>query len=107
MKRKYEGQTFINIVVMGLGQKFLTQTHVGSGQPFMVWVRFGKFTLKMSNFQFFSLRVKKNCFGSGRKVPGSKPYLLRVKSKLGLGQGPSLQYSECYCSTIQAFAKKY
>jgi len=33
---------------------------------------FGKFPLKISNFQFFSLRIKKNIFGPGKKVPGSK-----------------------------------
>jgi len=88
---------------MGLGQKFLTR--VGSGQFFVArvgsgWVshlwfgfEFGKFPLKTSNsILFFSLRIKKNLFGSGRKVPGSEStwvgggsasYLLRVKSKLG------------------------
>jgi len=78
--------------VMGSGQKFFTL--VGSGQPFMVGFEFGKFPLKRSNFQFFSLRVKKYIFGLGRKVPVSKArrasYLLRVKNKLGSGQGPSL-----------------
>jgi len=49
---------------------------------------FWKFPLKMSNFQFFSLRVKKNCFGSGRKVPGSKPGrpLIYCRSKVSSGR---------------------
>jgi len=55
---------------------------------------FGKFTLKMSNFSIFSLRVQKKSlrFGSEstRVEGGSASYLLWVKSKLGSGQGPSL-----------------
>jgi len=83
---------------MGLGQNFLTQ--VGLGQFFVArvgsslvshlwfWFEFEKFTLKICQiFQFFSLRVgSKSTWVKGRSVP----YLLRVKSKLGLGQGPSL-----------------
>jgi len=48
----------------------------------------------MSNFSIFLPSGQKNLFGSGLKVyPGQRQlssYLLRVKSKLGLGQGPSL-----------------
>jgi len=46
----------------------------------------------MSNISIFSLWVKKNLFGSEstQVEAGSASYLLRVKSKLGLGQGPSL-----------------
>jgi len=63
---------------MGPGQKFLTRpgqffvARVGSGQPFMVWVRIQKIQAK--NVKFF------NFFPSGQKK------LLRV----GSGQGPSL-----------------
>jgi len=52
---------------------------------------FGKFPLKMSNF--FPLEQKKSLrvVSKGTRVKGgSASYLLRVKSKLGLGQGPSL-----------------
>jgi len=82
-------------------------TSDGSGSNFFdpgrvshLWfgLKFGKFCLKTSNFQFFSLRVKKNCFGSGQKVPGSKPGrpLIYCGSKVssgrvGSGQGPSLE----------------
>jgi len=42
----------------------------------------------MSNFSIFSLRVKKNCFGSGQKVPGSKlgRPLIYCGSKVSLGR---------------------
>jgi len=91
------------IVVMGPGQKFLTRVRsgqffeLGLGRVSHLWFgfEFGKFSLKTSNFSTFSLQVKKNLFGLGQKVPGSKAswpnYLLRVKRKLGSGQGPSLQ----------------
>jgi len=46
--------------------------------------------LDFKNFSIFSLRVKKNLFGSGQKVPGSASYFLQIKSMLGSGQGPSL-----------------
>jgi len=46
----------------------------------------------MSNFSIFFPSDQKNCFGSEstRVEARSASYLLRVKSKLGLGQGPSL-----------------
>jgi len=42
----------------------------GSGWVSHLWFGFelGKVPLIMSNFQIFSLRVKKNLFGSGQKV---------------------------------------
>jgi len=54
----------------------------------MVWV----FPLKTSNFSIFCPSVKKNLFGSESTQVGggSASYLLRFKSKLGSGQGPSL-----------------
>jgi len=81
--------------VMGPSQKFLTQVgsiFCGSGRVSHLWFEFEfeKFPLKMSNFSILSLRVKKNLFGLGLEVPGSACYLLRVKSKLRLGQDPSL-----------------
>jgi len=87
---------------MGPGQKFLTRVgsdqffvaRVGSGQPFMVWVRIRKISPKTSNFSIFfhsgqkkSLRVG---LESTRVKAGLASYLLRVKSKLGSGQDPSL-----------------
>jgi len=53
---------------------------------------FGNLPRKMSNFSIFSLRVKKNLFGSGQKVPGSKASrpLIYCGSKVSSGQGPSL-----------------
>jgi len=46
----------------------------------------------MSNFSIFSLRVKKNVIGPGQKVTGSEPGwpLIYCRSKVCLGQGPSL-----------------
>jgi len=67
-----------------------------SVKNFLFW----KFPLKISNFSIFSLQVKKNLFGSGQKVPGSKMDrpLIYCLSKVcsgwvGLGQGPSLLHS--------------
>jgi len=50
---------------VGSGQFFVAR--VGSGQPFMVWVRIRKIPAK--NGKFFNFFP----FGSGWKVPGSKP----------------------------------
>jgi len=78
-------------LVMGPGQKLFTQVgsiFCGSGQVRHLWfgLEFGKYPLKMSKFSIF--------FPSGQKRTrlkgGSASYLLRVKSKLGEGQGPSL-----------------
>jgi len=84
---------------MGPGQKILTQ--VGSGQFFVARVShlwfgfgFGKFQLKMSNFSIFSPSGQKISLRVGSKSTRIKDrsasYLLRVKSKLWSGQGPSL-----------------
>jgi len=65
----------------GSGLKFFDPGQVGaiclwlgSGRVSHLWfgLEFGKFPQKTSNFSIFSLRVKKNCLGSGRKVHGSK-----------------------------------
>jgi len=68
---------------------------VGLGRVSHLWFgfEFVKFPPKMSIFQFFSLRIKKNLFGSGRKVPGSKADrpLIFCGSKVSSGQGPSLE----------------
>jgi len=88
----------------GSGSKYFDPGSIGSifccsGQVSHLWFgfEFGKFPLKMSNFQFFSLRVKKNLFGLGQKVPGSKMGwpLIYCGSKVcsagvGSGQVPSL-----------------
>jgi len=52
-------------------------------------VDFGKFPLKMSNFSIF-FSSGSNKISSGQVKDGSASYLLRVKSKLGLHQDPSL-----------------
>jgi len=58
-------------VVMGPGQNFDPGrvSVYGSGRVSHLWFgfEFGKFLLEMSNFQFFSLRVKKNLFELGQK----------------------------------------
>jgi len=66
--------------------KFLV---LGLGQPSLVWVWVWKFPLKIPNF---SLPVRKNLFGLGQKVPGSKPDqpLIYCESKVWSDQGPSL-----------------
>jgi len=80
------------IILAKTFQQFLTR--VASVQPFMVWVWIWKISPK--NFKFF------NFFPSGQKKSlwvgsestrvkgGLASYLLRVKTKLGSGQGPSL-----------------
>jgi len=95
---------------MGPGQKILTQ--VGLGQFFMARVgsaiyglglNLENFPLKYQIFQFFSLQAKKNLFGLGQKVPGSKagqPYLLQVKSKLGSGRVRAHLYY-CYIYKVK------
>jgi len=82
--------------VMGLSQNFLTR--VGSGWVSHLWYgfEFVKFPLKMS---IFSHQVKKNLFGSGRKVPGSMAGwpLIYCGSKVSLGRvgsGPISRHNE-------------
>jgi len=80
---------------MGPGQNFLTRVRLGRVSH--LWFGFENFPLKMSNFQFFSLRIKKSLrvgLKSTWYKGGSDSYLVWVKSKLGLGQGPSLQWIE-------------
>jgi len=69
------------------------------GQVSHLWFRFGlgKLPLKIPNFPIFFPLGQKNCFGSGEKVPRSKPGrpLIYCGSKVrwgrfGLCQGPSL-----------------
>jgi len=77
---------------MGPGQFFVAR--VGSGQPFMVWVKIWKISPKnVKFFNFFPSGQKKLLqvgSESTRVKAGSASYLQRVKSKLGSGQGPSL-----------------
>jgi len=76
----------------GSGSKFFDPGRVSH-----LWFgfEFGKFPLKMSNFSIFSLRVKKNIFGSGRKVPGLKAGrpLIYCGSKVSSGRVGSDQGS--------------
>jgi len=74
----------------GLGQvNFLW---LGSAIYVLVWI--WKISLKMSNFSIFSFWIQKKYLRVGSKstwVKGvSASYLLRIKSKLGPGQDPSL-----------------
>jgi len=76
---------------MGSGQKFLTRIgsiFCSSSQVSHLWLGFGKFPLKMSNFSIFSLRIKKNLYRLGQKVPGSKAGqpLIYGESKVSLGR---------------------
>jgi len=81
-------------VVMGPGQIFLPglgRVHflwLGSGQVGSAIYGLGLNLENFSNFSIFILRIKKNCFGSGRKVPRSKPSwpLIYCRSKVRSGQ---------------------
>jgi len=80
---------------MGPGQNFLPRM----SPLFVARVGSAIFGLGLENFpsksqilQFFSRRVKRNCFWVGQKVPGLKmgqPVIYRG-SKVCLDQGPSL-----------------
>jgi len=63
---------------------------LGLGRVSHLWFLLGgwKFPQKMSNFSIFSLQVKKNLFGLGQKVPGSKAGwpLIYCGSKVNSGQ---------------------
>jgi len=67
-----------------------------SGRVSHLWFesRFGKFPLKISNFSIFFPSGQKKLLRVGSESTRVKAwlasYLLRVKSKLGSGQGPSL-----------------
>jgi len=99
---------------MGPGQNFFTGVRsvqffvarVGSA-IYGLGLNFENFPLKMSNFSiFFSSGQKKSLLvgsESTRVKAGSASYLLRVKSKFGLGQGPSLpQIQGATCSSHPA-----
>jgi len=76
---------------------WLWSGRVWSGQPFMVWVWIWKISPEnVKFFNFFPFRSKKISLGWVRKYPGQRrvSILLRVKSMLGLGQGPSLVLSQ-------------
>jgi len=79
----------------GSGSKFFDPCRVSH-----LWfgLEFGKFPLKMSNFSIFFPSGQKKLLRVGsestRVKAGLASYLLRVKSKLGSSQGPSLQMSE-------------
>jgi len=86
-----------------VGSIFSVSGWVGLGRVSHLWFgfEFGKFPLKMSNFSIFfpsgkkkSLRVR---LESTRVEGGSASYLLRAKSKLRSGQGPSLLLNFLYC----------
>jgi len=94
-----EGQTLYKSISDGFGSKIFDPGRVnflwlGSGRVSHLWfgLEFGKFPLKMSNFSP-SGQKKLLWVGSEstRVKAGSAFYLLRVKSKLGSGQGPSLK----------------
>jgi len=66
-------------LVMGLGQKFLTRV----GSALWVW----KFPLKIPKFLLFGSKKCHRVGSTGTQVKvGLDSYLLRVKSRLGLGR---------------------
>jgi len=84
-------------LVMGPGQKFLTQ--VGSGQVSYLWFvfEFGKFHLKMSNFSIFFPSHQKNLFRLGQKVSRLKAGwpLIYCGSKVSSGRVRAHLYHLC------------
>jgi len=80
----------------GSGSKNFDPGRVGLGRVSHLWFgfEFEKFALKTSNFSIFCPLGQKKSFRAGsestRDGGGSASYLLRVKHKLGSGQGPSL-----------------
>jgi len=91
-----------SILVMGLGQKFLTRINFyssGRGQVEHLWFEsgLGKFPLKIPNFSIFSLWLKKS------PLVGSKSTWIRLLFTVGQkyarvvsGQGPSLFHTQLY-----------
>jgi len=83
-------------LVMGPGQKFLTR--VGSGQPFMVWVRIRKISPKnVKFFNFLPFRSKKIASGRFGRYPGQSQVGLlftagQKQARVESGQGPSLAW---------------
>jgi len=98
------------ILVMGPGQKFLTQ--VGLGRVSHLWfgVEFGKFCLKMLNFSIFFPSDQKKSLWAGsestRVEGGSASYLLRVKSKLGYSQVRSGPISNMISTSLHSIRGK-
>jgi len=80
---------------MGLGQKILTQVS-------HLWLGFGKFPLKIPNFQFFSLPVAK--YVDQRRVgllfTASQKY---AQVGIGSGQCPFLAITEKYYKFLAGF----
>jgi len=70
-----------------VGSIFCGSSQVGSA-IYGLGLNLENFPYKCQIFQFFSFRVKKNLFGSGQKVPGSKAgwTLIYCGSKVSLGQ---------------------
>jgi len=87
------------------GQKILTR--VRSGQSFMVWVWIWKISPKnVIFFNFYPSGKKKSLWvrSKSTQVEGvSAAYLLRVKSNLESGQGPSLHTCKSKPKTINQF----
>jgi len=93
-------------LVIGPGQKFLTRVgsifvaRVGSGQVSHLWFGFRIWKISPKNVKFFnffpfgSKKLLRVGLESTRIKAGSASYLLRVKSKLRSGQGPSLVVSK-------------
>jgi len=83
---------------------------LGLGQPFMVWVWISKISPKnIKFFNFFPLDQKKSLrvrSESTRVEAWSASYLLRVKSKLGSGQGPSLGNNDILSLNLDRLTRK-
>jgi len=97
-------------LVMGPGSNYYDLGQVGSifcgsGRVSHLWFgfEFGKFPLKMTNFSIFFPSDKKKSLQAGSESTwvegGSASYLLWVKSKLGSGQGPSLNFKHSKISS--------
>jgi len=98
----------------GSGSKFFDLGQVGSifcglSQQSMVWIWVWKISTKnVKFFHFFPFVSKKShCVGSKSSRAKGRPasYLLRVKSKLGSGQDPSLIIWQHTCSFFTYICK--
>jgi len=88
-----------------VGSIFCGSCQFGLGQQLMVWVWISKISLKnVKLFNFFPFGSKKYLWVGSKSTwveGGLASYLLRVKSKLGLGQGPSLLRCQLWNSHLE------
>jgi len=86
--------SWISILISdGSGSNFFDPGRVETGQPSLFWVWISKIPQKLKKIKYFSLSFKKSLRIGSKSTPVKfrlASYLLRVKSMLGSGQGPSI-----------------